>query len=493
MTHSEAARHHPGEEIHPHRWLILIAVGLTLFMSAIDGSIVNVAMPSLVVELNTDFRTIQWIALAFLVGLTMSMLSMGRLGDMIGKKRVFTLGLIVFVIGSVLCGLAMSVYWLIAFRFLQSIGAAMTLALGVAIVTETWPASQRGKAIGISGGIISLGIVAGPALGGLILQSLSWRWIFFVNLPIGLVSLALVVAFVPDLRPKPRGEGRSAERFDYAGALLIGFALLAFSLAMSLTQSEGLLSWPVLGLLVISGAGLAAFIAVERRSLQPMIDLTLFRNRVFSLNLLTGAFTFIAISGVVLLLPFYLQLVMGLEQRSVGLLMAVVPIVLTILGPISGILSDRLGTRPVSLVGLALIMCGYLTLTRLSVGSTPLQFVLLLLPVGLGMGTFQSPNNTSIMSAAPRSRLGVASGILSMTRTLGQLVGIALLGAFFASRLAVYAQAPVDVTHAQPEVIVAALHDQLYLVAILVAIGLALSLWQARNERKLRRESAPRS
>lgn len=481
MTHTAAA----PDEHHPHRWLILIAVGLTLFMGAIDGSIVNVAMPSLVVELNTNFRTIQWLALAFLVGLTMTMLSMGRLGDMIGKKRVFTLGLIIFVFGSMLCGLAGSVYWLIAFRFLQSLGAAMSLALGVAIVTETWPANQRGKAIGIAGGIISVGIAAGPALGGLILHALNWRWIFFVNLPIGLISLALVLAFVPALRPSHR-----SERFDFAGALLIGCSLLAFALAMSLTQSEGLLSWPVLALLTLFVAGLAAFLVVERRSSQPMIDLTLFRNRVFSLNLLTGSLTFIAISGVVLLLPFYLQLVMGLEQRSVGLLMAVVPVVLSILGPISGSLSDRLGTRPVSLVGLALIMAGYLSLTRLGVASTPLHFVLLLAPVGMGMGTFQSPNNTSIMNAAPRNRLGVASGILSMTRTLGQLVGIALLGAFFASRLAVHAQAPVDVTEAAPEAIVAAMHDQLYLVAVMIGAGLLLALWQARNERHAKRNQA---
>jgi EmrB/QacA subfamily drug resistance transporter len=481
MTHTAPT----PDDHHPRRWLILIAVGLTLFMGAIDGSIVNVAMPSLVVELNTNFRTIQWLALAFLVGLTMTMLSMGRLGDMIGKKRVFTLGLVIFVLGSMLCGLAGSVYWLIAFRFLQSLGAAMSLALGVAIITETWPAHQRGKAIGIAGGIISIGIAAGPALGGLILHTLNWRWIFFVNLPIGLISLALVLAFVPPLRPSQR-----AERFDFAGALLIGCALLSFALAMSLTQSQGLRSWPVLGLLTLFVAGLVAFLAVERRSPQPMIDLTLFRNRVFSLNLLTGSFTFIAISGVVLLLPFYLQLVMGLEQRSVGLLMAVVPVVLSILGPIAGSLSDRLGTRPVSLVGLALIMTGYLLLTRLGVASTPLHFVLLLAPVGMGMGVFQSPNNTAIMSAAPRSRLGVASGILSMTRTLGQLVGIALLGAFFAGRLAVHAQAPVDVTAAAPAAIVAALHDQLYLVAIMIGAGLILALWQARNEGNARRNEA---
>ncbi len=479
MTLAPTAPSQPADEHHPHKWLILVAIGLSLFMGAIDGSIVNVALPSLTTELHTDFATVQWVAISFLVGLTVLMLSMGRLGDMVGKKRVFVVGLVIFVVGSALCGLAPGIYWLIGFRFLQAVGAAMMLALGVAIVAETWPARERGKAIGISGGIISLGIPAGPALGGLILQTLSWRWIFFVNLPIGLVSLAFVLAFVPPLQPT-----RRAETFDYLGGLLIGAAALAFALAMSATQRLGLLSTPVLILLAIFLIALFAFVRTEKRVTYPMIDFSLFRDASFSLNLFTGFLTFVAIAGAVLLLPFYLQLVMRLPQQQVGLLMAVVPVVLAILGPLSGSLSDRSGTRPVSLVGLALILTGYLTLTRLSTTSTPLSFVLFLWPVGMGMGIFQSPNNTAIMSTAPRNRLGVASGILSMTRTLGQLTGIALLGAFFASRLQVHAGRAVDVTQAKSDAIVQAMHDQFYLVVALIAVGLGVALWQGWRERQ---------
>lgn len=469
-----------------HKRAILVAVGLTLFMNTIDGTIVNVALPTLTRELNTDFATVQWIALAFLLGLTMLMLSMGRLGDLIGKKRVFTGGLILFVLASVLCGLANGVYWLIAFRFVQAVGAAMTLALGVAIVTETWPPQERGRAIGTTAGIISLGIAAGPVLGGLILQTLSWRWIFFVNLPVGLVALALVWRFVPVLPP-----ARQAERFDFLGAGLAGIALLAFALAMTFTQTFGLLAWPTLALLFLTGVTLVFFVRIEQTVSTPMVDLALFRHRGLSLNLFTGFLSFVAIAGVVLLLPFYLQLVMGLSQRQVGLLMGVVPSVLAVLGPLSGTLADRFGTRPVSLVGLVLLVLGYLSLTRLDVLSTPQQFVWFLLPVGLGMGTFQSPNNTAIMNAAPRSRLGVASGILSMTRTLGQLTGIALLGAFFAARLQVHAGRPVDINQASAEIIVLALHDQLRLVAGLIAFGLVLALWQARHERRTHSGHAP--
>ncbi len=448
-------------------------------MSSIDGTIVNVALPSLTRDLSTDFATIQWVVLAYLLGLAVLMLSMGRLGDMVGKKRVFTVGLVVFVTGSILCGLSPDVTWLIGFRFLQSIGAAMMMALGVAIVTETWPAHERGTAIGISGGIISLGIAAGPALGGVILQHLNWRWIFFVNIPIGVAALILIWRFVPKLEPKETGQ-----RFDFAGALLVGLGLLTLSLSMTSIQRYGWSSPQALGLFGIAVLSLAAFVWVERHARFPMIDLSLLANPDMSSGLFTGFLTFVSIAAVVLILPFYLELVMGLDQQQVGMLMAVVPIVLGILGPLSGILSDHVGTRPVSIVGLILLIIGYLSLTRLNITSQPLDFVLALLPVGMGMGIFQTPNNTSIMNAAPRARLGIASGMLSMSRTLGQSTGIALLSTFFAIRLSAYAGTTVDINSAQPANIVNAMRDQFHVIVLLIVVALIVTLartWQVRR------------
>ena len=291
-------------EQHAHKWLILVAVGSALLMGTIDGSIVNVALPSLTTDLHTQFYVVQWAVLSFLMGLAVLTLMAGRLGDMVGKKRVFTAGLIIFVLSSGLCGLSPGIYWLIAFRFLQSVGAAMIVALGVAIVTETWPREEYGKAIGITAGLISLGAVAGPALGGFILHVLSWRWIFFVNIPVGLLSLTLVRIYVPDLRPKDR-----AEKFDLIGALFIGLTMLAFVLAMTFTQTRGLFSAPVVSLLILSVTALLAFIWIEKHAAHPMLDLSLFRNSGFSLNLLTGFATFVCISGILLIFPFYLQLV----------------------------------------------------------------------------------------------------------------------------------------------------------------------------------------
>ena len=253
---------------------------------------------------------------------------------------------------------------------------------------------------------------------------------------------------------------------------------------MTLGQRLGFTSILTLGLLASSVAALLAFLWVERTTRSPMVDLTLLEKPDFSLNLFTGFLTFVAIAAVIFLLPFYLELVMGLDQREVGLLMAVVPIVLGVLGPLAGALSDRYGTRPISLIGLTLLLIGYLALTHLSTTSQPIDYILLLLPVGMGMGIFQSPNNSAIMSAVPRARLGIASGLLSMTRTLGQTTGIAILGAFFASRLQTYAGQPVDINMANPADIVRALGDQFHVAAGLIAVGLSIALWRAWRERK---------
>lgn len=259
-----------------NKWLILGAVSLSLFMGSVDSSIVNVALPTLVTTFNTNFPTIQWVVLAFLLGLSVLMLSVGRLADMIGKKRIFMTGMVIFVIGSALCGLSPTVYALIGARLVQSIGAAMLLALGVAIVTETWPAEERGKALGISAGVISLGIVVGPTAGGLIIEALSWHWIFFVNLPLGLIALFAIWRYVPPLLPKP-----NHERFDFLGAAVFGAGLLALLLALTVGQTLGFSDLRILALFGASALLLTLFVFVERRVCYPMVDLGMFRNIQF--------------------------------------------------------------------------------------------------------------------------------------------------------------------------------------------------------------------
>lgn len=461
------------------KWWILGAVTVGLFLGAIDGSIVNIALPTLVREFQTTFPTIQWVVLSFLLGMTTLMLSVGRLADMIGTKRIFTAGLALFTTASALCGLSPTVYALIAFRLLQSVGAAMVVALGIAIITETWPPEERGMAIGVAGGTVSLGIVVGPTLGGLLIATLGWRAIFYVNVPLGAIAILMVLRHVPDLRPT-----RSGETFDYLGAFVIGGGLLALSLALTVGQNVGFGDVRILTLLGMALVAGIAFVLIEQRAHHPMLDLSLFRVPQFSLNLLTGLLTFVAIAGIIFLLPFYLELALGLPVAQIGLFLAIVPVILAVMGPLAGSLSDRFGTRPVSVIGLAFIVIGYLASSTLRTDTTPLGFVLRMLPLGIGMGTFQSPNNSAIMGSAPRPRLGVASGTLSMTRTLGQTTGVAVLGAVFASRIKHYAAAEVDVASASAGALVSALQDQFHLAALLILFGLIVALMTWHYERQ---------
>ena len=471
------------------KWYVMAAVAMGIFLATIDGSIVNVALPTLTRQLGADFPTVQWVVLAYLLTLATLLLSVGRLADMIGKKPIYMVGFVVFTLGSALCGLAPDIHWLIGTRVFQAIGASMVLALGMAIVTEAFPPSERGKALGISGAIVSVGIVLGPTLGGLIIGSLSWRWIFFVNLPVGIVGTLMVLRFVPAIRP------RGGQRFDYWGALTLLLSLLALLLGLTLGQRIGFGSAQVLGLIAAWAAFLIAFLLIESRSRQPMIDLQLFQNRLFSINLVTGFITFIAIAGTIILMPFYLENILGYAPQQVGLMLAVVPVALGLTAPLSGALSDRFGTRPITVSGLAMLAIGYFAVSSLSVGTSGLGYVLRFLPIGLGMGIFQSPNNSAIMGTAPRDRMGIVSGMLALNRTLGQTTGIAVLGAIWASRTFTLAGQSFSggATSAPAVAQVSALHDVFLGVVVLVLVGLGLAIWAVAYERRGRLASKLRN
>lgn len=465
------------------KWYVMAAVAMGVFLSTIDGSIVNVALPTLVNAFHTEFAVVQWVVLAYLLTVTTLMLSMGRLGDMLGKKSIYASGFVVFTLGSALCGLAPMVYWLVGFRVLQAIGAAMMMALGTAIVTEAFPPSERGKALGIMGSIVSIGIVAGPVLGGIIIGALSWRWIFYVNLPIGIVGSVLVARFIPDLKPAGR------QQFDYLGACTLFVSLIALLLALTLGQQIGFGRLPILSLFGTWLLFLLIFLAIEWNSSQPMIDLNLFQNRLFSVNLVTGFITFVSMAGTIILMPFYLENVLGYDPRSVGLLLAVVPLAMGIVAPIAGSLSDRLGTRPITVAGLLILLVGYYAVGSLNAQTTAAGYIARFLPIGVGLGIFNSPNNSAIMGSAPRTRLGVASGLLSITRTLGQTAGIAVLGALWASRVAyrLGSAPPGGATTAPAAIQVAALQDTFFVVVILIGLALLLGVWGLVQERRGKR------
>ncbi len=468
----------PQERDYSRKWLVMSAVAMGIFLATIDGSIVNVALPTLTAALGTEFSTVQWIVLAYLLTIIILLAVVGRLADMYGRKQLYTTGFIVFTIGSLLCGLSPSVNWLIGFRVLQGVGAALILALGMALVTDAFPPAERGRALGIAGSIVSIGIVTGPTLGGIIIENLSWHWIFFVNVPVGIVGTFVARRFLPSATP-PGGQ-----LFDLGGAATLCLALLGLMLALTIGQRQGFTSPQALGLFVFSAVFLAGFLVIERRHPQPIIDTSLFRNRLFTTNLVTGFLVFIGL-GTGLLIPFYLENVLGYGVQQVGLLLAVVPIALGITAPISGALSDRFGSRPISVIGLAITALGFLALTTLDLETTAAGFILRYLPLGIGVGLFQSPNNSAMMGTAPRARLGVASSLLAMTRNLGQTVGISVLGALWAAMVFRAAGGVVagGATAADPASQVAGLHVVLWVVAGLIGLALVIALIAWRGER----------
>ena len=446
-------------------------------MYTIDTSIVNIALPTLIENLHTDFATVQWVGLSYILVVTSLVLGAARLGDMLGKKPLYLGGLVVFTVSSLLCGLAPSIEVLIAARALQGFGAVMISALGAAIIVEVFPTSERGKALGIIGAIVSLGIALGPSVGGVLIGIAGWRSIFLVNLPIGILASFVVNKYVPHTRKN------QPQRFDFWGSVAISVVLVCFSLGMTEGQRYGFTSSLPLGLLFLSAIGLVGFIFLESRIAQPMLDLSLFRAGTFSLSLLTGWLVFMTLGGSSIVIPFFLQLVMHYPISHIGLLMAITPVVGGLVSPLAGNLTDRFGTRSIMLTGIVLMTLGCLAISTLDGNIRDLDYLLRVIPLGLGWGMFQSPNNSAILGAVPPQRLGIASGLLSLTRTLGQTTGLPLFATIFAA-IALAGKNGGDLSLATSEAIVSGFQGTLQLAALLLAIAAALTmlLWRMESQ-----------
>ena len=463
------------------RNLALLGIGLSVFMGTMDISIVTIALPTLMHDLKASLATIEWVVVSYALVITSLMLGVGRLGDMFGKKRVYLLGIAVFGAGSALCGLATSAWTLIVFRGVQAIGAVMMQALGMGIITEIFPAEQRGRVMGIMGTAVSLGLAVGHPLGGLLVGTVGWRAIFFVNLPVCLLSWWMVSRYVP-------GDwlGNNGERFDVRGAVLLFMALICYALAMTMGQHYGFGSGasPLLFGAAILTVGL--FLWVEIRSPQPMMPLSLFKDAQFGLGLLMGWIAFLILGGV-FIMPIYLQVAEGYSPQQTGFLMLVVPLSMGVVSPLAGWCADRFGSRVVSLVGLILLVGGCLTLSGITLHLSVFEYVMRVLPLGLGLGLFQAPNTSSIMGRAPRDRLGVSSGLVSLSRTLGNTSGVPLMGAVFS--LYFLAVAPgsdqANLAAAPPQAVVAGVCGAFRVGAWLgtSAVALALYSWWLKHHR----------
>ncbi len=461
------------------KWWVMLGIGLGVLMYTIDTSIVNIALPTLVLDLHTDFATVQWVGLSYVLVVTSLVLGAARLGDTIGKKPLYLGGTILFTVSSLLCGWAPSIEILIGARALQGLGAVMISALGAAIIVEVFPHAERGKALGIIGAVVSMGIALGPSIGGVIIGAAGWRSIFLVNLPIGILASLVVNKYVPNTR-----QVTQERQFDIWGSLAISVVLVCFSLGMTEGQRYGFTHSLPLGLLCVAAIGLAGFILLESRIAQPMLDLSLFRSQIFSLSLLTGWLVFMALGGSSFLIPFFLQLVLHYPIAHIGLLMAITPIIGGLISPLAGNLTDRFGARSIMSIGLVLMAIGCFAVSTLDGQIRDTDYLVRVIPLGLGWGMFQSPNNTAILSAVPPERLGIASGLLSLTRTLGQTTGLPLFAAIFATS-ALAGTELRDVASASPGAIVDGFQSTFQVAGLMVSIatGLTIIVWRLESKR----------
>jgi len=466
------------------KWKVMIAVGMGIFLGTIDVSIVNIALPTFVHDLNTSFNVVQWVLLAYSLTISTLSVSLGRLADMIGKKPIYVTGFIVFTTGSVLCGLSPTIYLLIASRVIQALGAAMVFSLGLGIITESFPREERGRALGISGTLVSIGIIAGPTVGGMILSVASWHWIFFVNLPIGILGTYMAIRNIPALKPA------GGQKFDIWGAVTLGSGLFMLLMGMTWGQERGFDSLPIILLLAGFFVMFTIFIVIEKREEQPMVDLAMFKNSEFATGLINGLLTFIAIAGLSLLLPFYLENVIGLAPFFMGLVMAVDPVLMGFVAPVSGWLSDRMGSRIITMVGLSMLLVAYILMATLNEKSSLLMIIVSLLFLGLGMGIFQSPNNSTIMGAAAKDRLGVVSSILALSRSLGQVLGGAILGSLWAVHvLAKLSEMPEGGAAGAPiSAQVAGFQGTYWIISGLMVVALGVAAWDYLKNKSLKEE-----
>jgi EmrB/QacA subfamily drug resistance transporter len=412
-------------------WLVVGTVSIGAFMGQLDASIVQLILPMLESDFAAKLDAVNWVALAYLLTMTVFLPVCGRLADMFGHKLLYTGGFLLFVLGSALCSMAPSLWLLIAFRVLEAIGASLLAANSIAIVVRATSPAQRGRALGIQGAAQAIGLAVGPALGGILLETLGWRSVFWINVPFGLAGVAAGWLILPQTT------GLSEDkRFDWRGALLIGLALAALVIALNQAHAWGLSS-ALIGTALAAAVLLVLFVLTERRATPPLVDLNLFRSRAFASGNAAGLLVYAALFGMFFLMPFVFVRGYHDSWLLAGLRLSVIPVAIGITAPLSGALSDRLGPRVPNVAGTVtcLVSLGLLFVALDETGHHVALIVLALAVFGAGQGLFTAPNNSAVMTAAPRRLSGEAGSLLNVMRSLGMSIGIAAAAAILAWQL----------------------------------------------------------
>lgn len=473
-AHAPTAASETGDP-YARKWLIMAAVGTGTYLNVLDASMLNVSLPVITTSLGTEVATIQWVVTAYLLVISSLLLTGGRLADLYGRKRVYLGGMLVFATASVFCGLASTVTHLIVFRVLQGVGSAFVQGVSPAITASAFPPTERGKALGIQTTTVALAGITGPLIGGLITDALGWRWIFFLRIPLSLLVLALTFFVLRHDQPLQR-----QARFDLGGAASLVATLSSLLLALSQGRFWGWGSPPILALFATAIVFAIVFVRIELSVSNPMVPFHIFRNRLFTAASLSSMLNFMGTSASFFLMPFYLQQVLGYPPSQAGVLLIASAMMMSICAPISGALSDRFGSQVLSPLGQAFVVFALYQLSTLNAQSTPLDVMSRLALLGIGMGTFNSPNNNALISSAPRNLVGLASGVMASMRNLGNVVGVASAGTVLTAQTAYYAislaGAGTTGEVLQVQAFLGGFRDAFTVAASFAALGLVASL-----------------
>ena len=447
------------------RWA-LASLSLAILLAALGTSIANVALPTLADAFDASFQQVQWIVLAYLLAITTLIVSVGRLGDLVGRRRLLLAGLILFTVASALCGMAPTLWLLIAARAAQGLGAAVMMALAMALVGETVPKAKTGRAMGLLGTMSAVGTALGPTLGGVLISGIGWQAIFLVTVPLGLLTFLLSYRCLQAGSTRPKSDRVG---FDVAGTLLLALTLAAYALAV--TVGRGSFGSLNLALLLVGIVGIGLFVLVEAKTASPLIRLEMFRDPVLSAGLATSELVLTVAMATLVVGPFYLSQALGLDAATVGLIMSSGPIFSALSGVPAGRLVDRLGASAMSVAGLVAMATGSVALAMLPDTFGIAGYIAALAILTPGYQLFQAANNTAVMTDVHPNQRGVVSGLLNLSRNLGGLTGASVMGAVFA-----LASGAVDITAAHPDDVTTGMRATFLVAAMLIVVALAIAV-----------------
>ncbi|WP_400203605.1 MFS transporter [Candidatus Methanomassiliicoccus intestinalis] len=412
-----------------YKWIVLIVASVGSLMGPLDSTIVSVSMPSISDALQMDYAQTLWVPTAYLVTIASILLIIGRVSDIFGKKKIYISGFAIFAVGSLLCSLAQSGEQLISFRVIQGIGASFIMTSGTALVSAAFPPGEQGRALGLNVMAVYLGLAIGPPLGGILTQSFGWHSIFLVNVPIAIITIALAVWKLNECEILDKKVS-----FDISGAIAFAVGLITILLGLTLGNTDGWLSANVLILVIISIISFVMFIQIEQKKGENgLFDLRLFtKNRLFAAANFSAFLNYTAYYGSTFVISFYLQRVLGIDIGTTGLILLAMPLVMCIISPISGSLSDKVGSRTLATLGMIIMAVGLFLISTLGMNTSIAIVVVYLVILGIGMGMFSSPNTSAVMKSVRKDKTGVASGMLSTMRTVGQSLSLVLMGSVMA-------------------------------------------------------------